>query len=53
MAGAQNVGIKSNLANDALLNPNIGAEVQIAPKWSVELTGELKAWIKITNPNAW
>ncbi len=41
---AQNVGIKSNLLNDALLNPNIGVEVQVAPKWSVELVGEVNAW---------
>lgn len=44
LLGAQNVGVKSNLLNDALLNPNIGVEVQVAPKWSVELTGELNAW---------
>ncbi|MBD5270132.1 MAG: DUF3575 domain-containing protein, partial [Bacteroides sp.] len=29
---AQDVGIKTNLLNDALLSPNIGIEVGLAPK---------------------
>lgn len=41
---AQNVGIKSNLLTDALLSPNVGVEVGLAPKWTLELTGEVNAW---------
>lgn len=41
---AQDVGIKTNLLNDALLSPNIGIEVGLAPKWTFDLTGEINAW---------
>ena len=41
---AQTVAIKTNLINDALLSPNIGVEVGLAPKWTVELTGEMNLW---------
>ena len=43
-AKGQDVGIKTNLLNDALLSPNIGIEVGLAPKWTLDLTGELNAW---------
>lgn len=43
-ASAQNVAIKTNLISDALLNPNIGAEVQLAPQWTAELSGQLNGW---------
>lgn len=41
---AQNVGIKTNLLYDALLNANIGAEVGVAPKWSVDLSADVNFW---------
>lgn len=41
---AQNVGIKTNLLYDALLNANIGAEVGVAPRWSVDLSGDFNFW---------
>lgn len=41
---AQSVGIKTNLVNDAFLSPNIAVEAAVAPKWTVELLGELNLW---------
>ena len=41
---AQDVGIKTNLLNDALLSPNIGIEVGLAPKWTFDIMGEINAW---------
>lgn len=43
-AGAQTVGIKSNLLYDAALSPNLGIEVGVAPKWSVDLSGNFNNW---------
>lgn len=41
---AQEVALKTNVASDAFLNVNLGAEVSVAPRWSVELTGDFNAW---------
>lgn len=42
---AQNrVAIKSNLLYDVLLSPNLGVEVGVAPKWSLELSGNFNDW---------
>ena len=41
---AQKVAIKSNLLSDAFLNPNLGIEVGLAPKWTLDLTGQLNGW---------
>ena len=41
---AQNVGIKTNLIPDALLSPNLGVEIGLARKWSLDLTGEVNFW---------
>lgn len=43
-ASAQKFALKNDLFDDALLNPNVGAELKVAPKWSLELTGQLNAW---------
>lgn len=43
-AQAQNVALKTNLLYDALLTPDLGIEVKVAPQWTVELTGNLNAW---------
>lgn len=40
----QNVGIKSNIISDALLNPSLGLEVGVAPRWSLDLTGQVNYW---------
>lgn len=41
---AQDVGLKTNLVADGLLSPNLGVEVGLAPKWTLELTGEFNGW---------
>lgn len=43
-ADAQKAAIKTNLAADAFLNPNIGAEIGLAPKWTLEAEGEFNLW---------
>lgn len=43
-ASAQRVAVKTDLLDDALLNPNAGVEIKIASKWSFELLGQLNAW---------
>lgn len=43
VAGAQ-VALKTNVLYDAALSPNLGVEVRVAPRWSVELSGNLNAW---------
>lgn len=41
---AQDVGIKTNLVADGLLSPNLGVEIGLAPKWTLDLTGEFNGW---------
>ncbi len=41
---AQEVGIKSNLVSDALLSPNLGVEVGLARKWTLNVSGQLNLW---------
>lgn len=43
-AAAQDVALKTNLVNDALLSPNIGVEVGLAPKWTLDVSGGLNLW---------
>lgn len=43
-ASAQQAGIKSNLISDALLSPNIGVEVGLAPRWTLNVSGQVNAW---------
>ncbi len=43
-AQAQTVGLKTNLISDVALSPNIGIEVGLAPKWSLDLSGQLNLW---------
>ena len=42
-AKAQEIGIKSNLLSDAFLNINLGAEVGLAPKWTMDVSGQFNA----------
>ncbi len=44
IVSAQEVAIKTNLLYDALLTPDLGIEVKVAPQWTMELTGNLNAW---------
>jgi hypothetical protein len=41
---AQTVGLKTNILMDATLNVNAGVEVGLAPKWTLDVTGQLNAW---------
>ena len=41
---AQEIALKTNLVYDALLTVNLGAEAKIAPRWSVDLSGNFNAW---------
>lgn len=49
---AQDVAIKTNLLADGFLSPNLGIEVGLAPKWTVDLTGEINAWT-LSNDRRW
>lgn len=49
---AQKVGLKTNLAADFALNPNIGLEVGLAPKWTLEVDGQFNAWT-LSNDKRW
>lgn len=41
---AQVWGVKTNLLYDATTTINLGVEVALAPKWSLDLSGNLNAW---------
>ena len=41
---AQDVAIKTNLLYDATATVNVGVEVGIAPKWTLDISGNLNAW---------
>lgn len=41
---ARDFAVKTNLVSDALANANIGAEITVAPRWSVDLTGDFNFW---------
>lgn len=41
---AQKVAVKTNLLSDAVLSPNLGIEVGLAPKWTMDITGQFNAW---------
>lgn len=36
--------IKTNLLYDAGLNPNLGIEFGVAPKWTIDISGNVNAW---------
>ncbi len=43
-ARAQVFGIKTNVASDAFTNLNLGIEAGLAPKWTLDIEGEINAW---------
>ncbi len=51
-AVAQTIAIKTNLLSDVTLSPNAGVELGIAPRWTVDVTGQLNAW-KVGNESRW
>lgn len=48
----QTVSVKSNLLYDALLSPNLGLEFGVAPKWSVDISGNYNGW-KLSHGRQW
>lgn len=43
-AKGQEVGIKTNLLYDATLSINLGVEFRLAPKWSLDISGDFNNW---------
>lgn len=43
-ASAQNVVVKTNLLYDITATSNLGIEFKVAPKWTVDISGNLNAW---------
>lgn len=43
-AKAETVNLKTNLLYDATLSVNIGAEARVAPRWSVDVNGDMNFW---------
>lgn len=43
-AKGQNVAIKTNLLYDAFLNANAGVEIGLAPRWTLDVSGDYNAW---------
>lgn len=41
---AQKVAVKTNLVSDGLLSPNLGLEIGLAPKWTLNASGQLNLW---------
>lgn len=48
---AQDIAVKTNLVADALLSPNLGMEFGLAPKWSLDISGEFNGWTLSHNRN--
>lgn len=48
----QNVGIKTNLVDDALLDLNLGIEIGLAPRWTLDVPVSLNTW-ELDNGNRW
>ena len=51
-AHAREFAIKTNLLYDATLTANLGVEFQVAPKWTVDISGNLNAW-KLSHQRSW
>lgn len=49
---AQKVAFKTNLVSDALLSPNVGVEVGVVPKMTLDLSGEFNLW-KLSGDKQW
>lgn len=41
---AQQVSLKTNVLYDATATINLGAELRVAPRWSVDVSGNFNAW---------
>ncbi len=43
-AEAQTFALKTNLVSDAVLSPNLGIEAGLAPKWTLDISGQFNGW---------
>lgn len=41
---AQDAALKTNVVSDILANINIGTEIGLAPKWTLDISGEFNGW---------
>ncbi len=48
----QDVAVKTNLLSDGFMNPNAAVEIGVAPKWTVDLSGEMNLW-KLSHDRQW
>lgn len=44
--------VKTNILYDALLNANIGIETTVAPRWSIDVSGNYNGW-KLSSGRQW
>lgn len=51
-AGAQDMAIKTNLLYDATATANLGLEFGLAPRWTMDISGNLNAW-DLNNDRKW
>lgn len=51
-ASAQQFSLKTNLLYDAAATINVGAELRVAPRWSIDLSGNYNAWT-FSNGSRW
>lgn len=49
---AQEVALKSNILSDAALSPNLGVEVGLAPRWTLDISGQVNNW-KLSHDRRW
>lgn len=43
-AKGQDIALKTNVLYDVMLNANAGIEIGLAPRWTLDLSGEYNAW---------
>lgn len=48
----QTVGVKTNLLSDVFLSPNLGIEIGLAPRWTLDVSGQLNGW-KLSHGRRW
>lgn len=51
-AKAQDVAVKTNLLYDATATINLGVEVGLAPKWTLDVSGNFNGW-KMSDDRRW
>lgn len=52
LTSAQEAGLKTNLIGDALLNPNLALEIGLAPRWTLDVSGQMNLWT-VGNGHKW